>query len=166
MFLGGWFRNDSNALQLLCTLLHQLYLRSSGIRSQSLGTPAAPVVSLHSHQHLCLYCFELTRGNPTPTCHQNIMKHPFLPTALPRWADGLNSHSSPASQLCPMPCSSLSAHLLPQSSALAISCQRPSLPAVEWEASSRWGPDWISFLRTLTRHCSAALYPKDMLLRP
>ena len=41
---GGWFRDDSSALHLLCTLflllLHQLHLRSSGIRSSGLGTPA------------------------------------------------------------------------------------------------------------------------------
>ena len=40
----GWFQNDSISLHLLCTLflllLHQLHLRSSGIRSQRLGTPA------------------------------------------------------------------------------------------------------------------------------
>ena len=40
----GWFGDDSRALLLLCTLflllLHQLHLRSSGIRSQRLGTPA------------------------------------------------------------------------------------------------------------------------------
>ena len=39
----GWFWDDLNALHLLCTLfllpLHQLHLRSSGIRSQRLGTP-------------------------------------------------------------------------------------------------------------------------------
>ena len=38
----GWFRDDSRALHLLCTLflllLHQLHLSSSGIRSQGLGT--------------------------------------------------------------------------------------------------------------------------------
>ena len=41
---GEWFQNDSSTLHLLCTLflllLHQLHLRSSGIRSWSLGTPA------------------------------------------------------------------------------------------------------------------------------
>ena len=40
----GWFRDDSSTLHLLCTLflllLHQLQLRSSGIRSWMLGTPA------------------------------------------------------------------------------------------------------------------------------
>ena len=43
----GWgdrFGDDSSALHLPCTLLllllHQLYLRSSGTRSQRLGTPA------------------------------------------------------------------------------------------------------------------------------
>ena len=39
-----WFQDDSSVLHLLCTLflllLHQLHLRSSGIRSQRLGTPA------------------------------------------------------------------------------------------------------------------------------
>ena len=39
-----WFQDDSSALHVLCTssllLLHQLYLRSSDIRSQRLGTIA------------------------------------------------------------------------------------------------------------------------------
>ena len=36
----GWFQDDSRALHLLCTslFLHQLHLRSLGIRSQRLGT--------------------------------------------------------------------------------------------------------------------------------
>lgn len=38
---GGWFQDDSRALHLLCTsfllLMHQLQLRSSGIRSKKLG---------------------------------------------------------------------------------------------------------------------------------
>ena len=38
-WVGGWFRDDSRALPSLCTvflllLLHQLHLRSSGIRSR------------------------------------------------------------------------------------------------------------------------------------
>ena len=41
--VGGWFGDDSNALHLLCALflllLHQIYLRSSGIRSRRLETP-------------------------------------------------------------------------------------------------------------------------------
>ena len=43
---GGWgcFGDDLRALHVLCTLflllLHQLHLKSSGIRSQRLGTPA------------------------------------------------------------------------------------------------------------------------------
>ena len=40
---GGWFQDDSSAPHLLCTLFlllwHQLNLRSTGIRSWSLGTP-------------------------------------------------------------------------------------------------------------------------------
>ena len=41
--MGGWFRDDSSALNLLCTslllLLHQLHLRLSSVRCQRLGTP-------------------------------------------------------------------------------------------------------------------------------
>ena len=40
---GGWSQGDSSALHLLCTLflllLHQLHLRSLGMRSWRLGTP-------------------------------------------------------------------------------------------------------------------------------
>ena len=40
---GGWFQDDLSALHLLCTLfllsLHQLHLRSPGIRSQKWETP-------------------------------------------------------------------------------------------------------------------------------
>jgi len=42
--VGGWFGDDSSTLYLLCTLflllLRQLHLRSSGVRSWRLGTPA------------------------------------------------------------------------------------------------------------------------------
>ena len=42
--VGGWFGDDSSTLRLLCTsfllLSHPLHLRSSGIRSWGLGTPA------------------------------------------------------------------------------------------------------------------------------
>ena len=44
--VGGWFGDDSNTFYLLCLLflllllLPQLHLRSSGIRSWRLGTPA------------------------------------------------------------------------------------------------------------------------------
>ena len=41
---GGWFQDNSSTFHLLRTLflllLHQIHLRSSGIRSQRLGTPA------------------------------------------------------------------------------------------------------------------------------
>ena len=44
----GWFRDDSSASPLLCTLflslLQRLNLRSSGTRSQRLGTPAISVL--------------------------------------------------------------------------------------------------------------------------
>ena len=43
-----WFGDDLSVLHLLCTLflslLHQLHFRSSGIRSQRLGTPG------HEHE--------------------------------------------------------------------------------------------------------------------
>ena len=43
-----WFWNDLSAFHLLCPLLlsHQLYLRSSSIRSWRLGTPALEASSL------------------------------------------------------------------------------------------------------------------------
>ena len=57
-WISGWgrwldgFRVSPSALHLLCTLflllLHQLHLRSSGIRSQSLGTPALHKSSVKS----------------------------------------------------------------------------------------------------------------------
>jgi len=47
---GGWFGDDSSTLHLLCTLflllLHLLHLRSSGIRSWRLGTPAVSGIQL------------------------------------------------------------------------------------------------------------------------
>ena len=49
----GWFQDDSNTLHLLCTLflsLHQLHLRSSGIRSRRLGTPVSHL-TLPGTQH-------------------------------------------------------------------------------------------------------------------
>ena len=51
---GGWFQDDSSALHLLCTLflllLHQLHLRSSGIRSRRLGTPLSALSPGHGYQ--------------------------------------------------------------------------------------------------------------------
>ena len=67
---GGraWFQDDSNTLCLLCTLflslLHQLHLRSSGIRSQRLGTP----VLSYSLIHIC------------PTCIMLFFSSPFMPS--------------------------------------------------------------------------------------
>ena len=58
---GGWrwFKDDSSTLHLLCTLflllLHQLHLRSSGIRSWSLGTPALWNSKIFQ-AHLLLLC--------------------------------------------------------------------------------------------------------------
>ena len=44
---GGWFGDDSSTLHLFLLLLHQLHLRSSGIRSQRLGTPALWAAGCH-----------------------------------------------------------------------------------------------------------------------
>ena len=61
--VGGWFREDSNALHLLCALflllLHQLYLRSSGIRSWRLETPFL------MYTNILLWCLSLTKSCPT-----------------------------------------------------------------------------------------------------
>ena len=51
---GAWFQDDSSALHLLFTLflllLHQLHLRSSGIRSRRLGTPLSALSPGHGYQ--------------------------------------------------------------------------------------------------------------------
>ena len=56
---GRWFQHDSSALHLLCTFfilfLYQLYLRSSGIRSRRLGTPAVHVPNQIHHLHWWKY---------------------------------------------------------------------------------------------------------------
>ena len=59
-----WFRDDSEALHLLCTLflllLHQFHLRSSEVRSQRLGTPAVKCLLNTKHGFYLLFCvFEL-----------------------------------------------------------------------------------------------------------
>ena len=47
---GGWFQDGSSTLHSSCIsfllLLHQFHLRSSGIRSQKLGTPGFVVVAI------------------------------------------------------------------------------------------------------------------------
>ena len=69
--VGMWFQDDSSALHLLCTLflllLHQLHLRSSGIRSWRLGTPA---ISMHVSSFSSLpplfqplFCYWLIHGS-------------------------------------------------------------------------------------------------------
>ena len=59
-----WFRGDSEALHLLCTLflllLHQLHLISSEVRSQRLGTPAIKCLLNTKHGfYLLFWVFEL-----------------------------------------------------------------------------------------------------------
>lgn len=53
----GWFRENSTALHLLCTLfpllLHQVPLRSSGIRSGRWGTPALQLPPLAVGSSVC-----------------------------------------------------------------------------------------------------------------
>ena len=47
--VAGWFQDDSSTLYLFCTLslllLHQFHLRSSGIRSQRLGSLAHELIT-------------------------------------------------------------------------------------------------------------------------
>ena len=80
--LGEWFQDDSDVLQLLCTLfllLHQVYLRSSGIRSQRLGTPVVV-------------------GNSTRVCSIESHRsphHPLLQQSLIWEAPGPNLSSAP-----------------------------------------------------------------------
>ena len=74
----GWFGDDSNALHLLCSLfllLHQLHLKSSGIRSGRLGTPALkhPAASVQSEiefspsRTLFPIAYNITAQNLPPT---------------------------------------------------------------------------------------------------
>ena len=89
----GWFLDDSSTLHLLCTLflllLHQLHLRSTGIRSRRLGTTALEEV----------WWFHL------PNKHFLVMASwfPFVepsPSSLP--------HYSQSRSLGEMSCSSIS----------------------------------------------------------
>ena len=86
---GGWFRDDSNTLHLLRTLflllllIHQLHLRSSGIRSQRLGTRVLegleerccllPPSTSHGRLHPL---FRLPPATPSPSRGHFLM--PFL----------------------------------------------------------------------------------------
>ena len=57
----GWFGDDSSMFNLLCALflliLHQLLLRSSGIRFQRLGTPLNCIIKI------CLGCCSLSMSD-------------------------------------------------------------------------------------------------------
>ena len=71
--VGGWVREDSNALHLLCALflllLHQLYLRSSGIRSWRLKTPFL------MYTNILLWCLLLTKSCLT-VCNSMVSSVP------------------------------------------------------------------------------------------
>ena len=64
----GWFRGNSITLHLLCTIfllsLHQLYLRSSGVISQRLGTPALGDPPLQTNTRILSeeLCWQLSGG--------------------------------------------------------------------------------------------------------
>ena len=66
-----WFRDDSSALHLLCTLFwslwHQLHLRSSGIRSQRLVTPALGNSKTSSSDESGLACILLVMQDGVQT---------------------------------------------------------------------------------------------------
>ena len=80
---GKQFGDGSSALHLLCTLylllLHQLYLRSSGIRSQRSGIPGLKAVNLLLFHSALLvqsgtpgWCFhDLSGWNPCLSCSLN-----------------------------------------------------------------------------------------------
>ena len=82
----GWFGDDSSALYLLCALflllLHQLHLRSSGIRSQRLGTPAKGLLnSPFTLPDLWLSCCPLDPLTPAPPS----LGGPLLTAHLESW---------------------------------------------------------------------------------
>ena len=93
----GWFQGDSSTFCLLCTvfplLLHQLRLRSSDTRSQSLGTPDL---------------------SDLPSCPGSLLNHNACHTALLAltqlcWPQGLcTGFSLPGSHMARSPPSSLS----------------------------------------------------------
>ena len=86
---GGWFRDDSSTLHLLFTLflllLHQFCLRSSGIRSQRLGTPALKnthvLIYFYIYLGLFLGLFLFSYSDFSSPCHTRLFKNcctPFL----------------------------------------------------------------------------------------
>ena len=88
--LAGWFKSMTSMVHIISItishytllLLHQLQLRSSGIRSQSSGTPA-----LRHHAFLQPQCIHSTDSSPTsfhpvPT-HPSQMKYNFFQEAFP-----------------------------------------------------------------------------------
>ena len=97
---GGCFRDDSSTLHLLGTLflflLHQLHLRSSGIRSQRLGTPdLKDSQRLHQNLHQAGPSFRPT-GFPAQAllgCSgtlwlQLVLRLPFPKLQVARRAEG------------------------------------------------------------------------------
>ena len=68
--LAGWFQDGSSRLYSLCLsfllLLHQFHLRSSGIRSQKLGTPGFVVVAIKLLSRVWLSSTPWTTACQTP----------------------------------------------------------------------------------------------------
>ena len=79
----GWFGNDSSVLHVLHTvfpLLHELQLRSSGIRSQRLGTPALQDLHLTPHladdQSSIIHSIDINKWmKPTEKCLEKWTDH-------------------------------------------------------------------------------------------
>jgi len=107
----GWFQDDSS-IYLLCTLflllLHQLYLRSSAIRSQRLGTPGLTHQNRKSSMHSIIK-WKWYRCNWASLVAQTVKNQPAMKETWVQslgWEDpleeGMATHSSIPAWRIPM----------------------------------------------------------------
>ena len=80
--MGWWLQDASSTLCLLCTLflfsLHQLYLRSSGTRSQRLGTPAVSISYEALLVCVLIKCSSLRITFPFNSKHEHSLLKPQI----------------------------------------------------------------------------------------
>ena len=78
----GWWLQDASSTLCLCTLflfsLHQLYLRSSGIRSLRLGTPAVSISYEALLMCVLIKCSSLRITCPFDSKHEHSLLKPQI----------------------------------------------------------------------------------------